>query len=485
MKYMNKLIALLLITTLLGCEKYLDEPTPTESVSADAVFNTSSGVRAYFNGIYRNLKLRDEAARVAEDDASSASVLVTDEVRGIDVVNTPESGWFRRHYRYDGTSKDSDSRTSYFIWSYYYDIISNTNLLIEGVENSTLSELDKAEFIAEGKAIRAWCYFNLVREFAHNVPENKAIPVYTDVTSTENLEGGERSTVREVYDLIVQDLTDAVIDLPAGRNGSKTVVNLDVANGMLARVYSTIGIWDATAWSKAIIAAQAARGLYPLNANQYADEFDDISADEWIWGFDYTSEEHAYWGNLASWWDLNWSDGKDGYSNFNFTQEFVSLFAASDVRNLFAFNSARSFPDPSGNLMLGTTKFQFRSDFSEDYVMMRSSEMLLIEAEAEAEMGNDGIAASLLFQLQSNRDVNAVISGNTGQALMDEILVERRKELYGELGVSFNDAKRKRINLVRGDSHLPEYRFNIAPDDDRLILDVPQTEINANPNVLN
>ncbi|MEJ7680500.1 MAG: hypothetical protein WKG06_22140 [Segetibacter sp.] len=34
----------------------------------------------------------------------------------------------------------------------------------------------------------------------------------------------------------------------------------------------------------------------------------------------------------------------------------------------------------------------------------------------------------------------AIPSGNTGQALINEILLERRKELYGELGIDWQDA---------------------------------------------
>jgi hypothetical protein len=49
--------------------------------------------------------------------------------------------------------------------------------------------------------------------------------------------------------------------------------------------------------------------------------------------------------------------------------------------------------------------------------------MLLIEIEAKARLGNENEAASLLLQLQQNRDPNAQASGNTGNALIEEILV--------------------------------------------------------------
>jgi hypothetical protein len=39
----------------------------------------------------------------------------------------------------------------------------------------------------------------------------------------------------------------------------------------------------------------------------------------------------------------------------------------------------------------------------------------------------------IYYILQNNRDVKAVKSNNTGAALLEEILVERRKELYLEI----------------------------------------------------
>ena len=85
--------------------------------------------------------------------------------------------------------------------------------------------------------------------------------------------------------------------------------------------------------------------------------------------------------------------------------------------------------------------------------------------------------------LQSNRDPNAVASGNTGQALIDEILVERRKELYAEIGVEWFDAKRTRTGITRTGNHRVMSSANLTPDDKKFFLKVPQAEIDANDNI--
>jgi hypothetical protein len=106
--------------------------------------------------------------------------------------------------------------------------------------------------------------------------------------------------------------------------------------------------------------------------------------------------------------------------------------------------------------------------------------MMLIEMEAEARLGNESEASSLLLALQQNRDPNAQASGNTGNALIEEILVERRKELYGEMGVEWFDAKRLRKGITRTGNHRVKSTANLLPDDKKFFLKIPQKEIDAN-----
>jgi hypothetical protein len=83
-----------------------------------------------------------------------------------------------------------------------------------------------------------------------------------------------------------------------------------------------------------------------------------------------------------------------------------------------------------------------------DVPLMRASEMFLIEAEAQARNGQDAPARQALFTLAKQRDPNYVISGNSGQALINEIMIQRRVELWGE-GFRFYDLKRLNEPLDR------------------------------------
>ena len=57
-------------------------------------------------------------------------------------------------------------------------------------------------------------------------------------------------------------------------------------------------------------------------------------------------------------------------------------------------------------------------------------------------------------------------------------MVERRKELYCEIGVEWFDAKRFRTGITRTGNH--RVFLDLTPDDKRFILCIPQTEIDAN-----
>ena len=109
--------------------------------------------------------------------------------------------------------------------------------------------------------------------------------------------------------------------------------------------------------------------------------------------------------------------------------------------------------------------------------------MLLVEAEAKYQNGNESGAHTLLFALQSNRDATATKSTNTGQALLEEILVERRKELYAEIGVEWFDAKRYRRGITRTANQRLTGAASLEADDNRFFLKVPQSEIDANDNI--
>ena len=466
---MNYRILKTLIIALLGgiafssCKKsFLEEPKPGSSVASTDVFASEEGVRSYFNGIYRRLRTQ---YGTSTDAWGIASVNLAREAKGVDIV-LPDgaSAWYGFDYTHD--NREPNFRRTRFTWGFFYDMVNQANNVIVGVtESTTIPQATKARLLGEARAFRAWAYFELVREFAHAYSENPdgpGVPIYTTPTSATT-KGQARAKISENFTLIIEDLEYAVANLGTTRQ-LKDVINKDVANGLLARAYLEMG-----QWAKAKTAAAAAKAGYPLTASQYSPQTS-IDKNEVIWGFPQQSDQTIFYGTPSAHY------GYTGlvYAGFYVDSNFVKTFSTTDVRRA-------SFVDRGGNTAKkwSTNKFGTTTNFADHIIMMRSAEMWLIEAEAKARLGEPD-AGAILYALQKNRDPNAIASANTGQELIKEILYERRKELYGEIGISFMDIKRLGLPLQRSTGHPVLYRFNFGANDNRFTLKIPQEEFDAN-----
>lgn len=90
-------------------------------------------------------------------------------------------------------------------------------------------------------------------------------------------------------------------------------------------------------------------------------------------------------------------------------------------------------------------KFSDIQTWMGDYVWMRIEEMYLIAAEAECRLGNDAGAREYLMDLMSKRDASYSCAQKSGTSmgkltsdytgsLLEEIIIQRRIELWGEFG---------------------------------------------------
>jgi hypothetical protein len=417
-KYINHwktaLIIIAIVSGLTGCKKeFLTDPHPTDAVSSSDVFKTEEGVRAYFTGIYRNLRSQWQnldnppTAGNSTDAWGYNSVNAARINKGIDIINP--GGWYQFDYRHE--NREPTYRRTIFTWGFFYEVINQANVIIEGVEKSaTIAEPDKKTLLAESRALRGWLYFELIREFQHSVlkdPNAPGIPVYTVPTSLEN-KGAPRGTVKAVYDLINSDIAFATQNLTADRV-LKNEINLQVAWGMAARI-----ALEQARWAEAKDAAIKARQGYALDASGYRDGYTDLSSSEVIWGFPQTQEnggQTLYYGTPSSFYEKT----GNGYDNFFAASTLVSMFTATDIRNNFFLTSASStsaarfstnkFGSASNDdidLITGEIVKLKETDFNESLPMMRTAEMYLIEAEAKAELG-EASAGDVLYTVQKDR----------------------------------------------------------------------------------
>ena len=138
-----------------------------------------------------------------------------------------------------------------------------------------------------------------------------------------------------------------------------------------------------------------------------------------------------------------------------------------------------------------------------DIPLMRGSEMLLIMAEAEANLGQTSEALAHLNTLQAARQAQLTKTSDKND-LLEKIYIERRKELLGEGVVGAYDLLRLQKPLVRyaataknpaghfswGLAQLDGYKGSDAepvgtlPSNDyRFLMQIPQMEIANNESV--
>ncbi len=118
-------------------------------------------------------------------------------------------------------------------WSSYYTAIDRCNELITRQEQIAWRDsTTRGQYIGEARALRALCYFDLVRMF-----EN--VPLLTEPTDANV----EQASPQEVYQLIFEDLKYAAQNIPANAYPKANAANNDGhvtrygAEGIMARAY--------------------------------------------------------------------------------------------------------------------------------------------------------------------------------------------------------------------------------------------------------
>jgi hypothetical protein len=491
-------VGICLLFLLGSCNKsFIDGLKPTNSASPSDVFASTDAVRVYFNGIYRTMRSQwqstDGSAGGATDTWGYNSVFMARDVKGKDIV-MPYNSWY--YFDYQNGNREPTYRRVKFTWYFFYELMNQINVLIDGTTKSaTINDNDKKTILAEARALRAWYLFELAREFSDPFskdPTAKGVPIYTS-PAADSTKGNPRGTLQQTFDQINSDIEFATANIGTGQL-LKDQVNTNVAWGMAARIYLEQG-----RWADAETAAINAISGHSLDAGGYPDNYNGLTSSEVIWGFPQTTQnggQSLYYGTPSSFFV---QDGS-GYDAFWMSADLVNSFSLTDVRNTFyVYDPNSTQADAYGTNKFGTAQGSSYSvpllngqtvalktiDFNESLNMMRVGEMYLIEAEAKARQSKAD-AGDVLFALQSNRDPSAVKSGNTGQALINEILLERRKELYGELGIDWLDSKRLQLPVDRSTSNHPApYNYVIPANDPRFELKIPQAELQSNKSMTN
>lgn len=419
--------------------------------------------------------------------------------------------------------RDPTMRETYIRWMLFYQQIKGANDLINKIDVNT-NDATLLATLGQAYAVRAFDYMCLAPyyQLPYAVAADKpCVPIITETTTGTEF---ARNTVKEVYSQILADLDRAEKLLEGYERTSKTFIDQSVVYALRARAQLNMSQWSEAAKNaqKALEAANPSLcdGKPYSLAEVSRPTFCDINDHNWLWGQRYPDElangEPTTWASwLSSFGAASYATVGGVFAQIN--QLLFDKIDTTDVRrgwwvdeNIHSKNLETVVWKNGGTTLTGNdiatsevpmikavylpytnVKFGFQqgSDLSKyggDWCIIRVEELLLIQAECAAQMGNTAEAQNIL---------NKFITENRNPAykqkysnLIDEIWFQRRVELWGE-GFAFADMMRLQKPLVRFHSGKPTnfdiaYSFNYPAHDPFLLMRFPSTEINANPAIV-
>ena len=375
------------------------------------------------------------------------------------------------------------------IWATLYTTINRANLVLEKVpEIEEISAEVQSRILAEAHFLRGRAYFELLKGWG-------AVPLRLESFGGNSEVGAPRASEADVLNQIITDLTTAEAGLPNDVGDATGKASKWAAKILLAQVYLHSENWE--------LAAKKAKEV--LDSNNFSlvtvSQWEDFSKIFWT---NTSSEDiHSYHFSLnRTHSHINWYHGSGTPYNKGVVFGFTMLVDASvplitewddaDLRK--EFNIYSEYIDANGVLVQtdDQNRYRFRKFVKDDagnavysIPVVRLAEAYLIYAEASA-MDNDGPTAEGLEALNTvvrrgygldpyTASAVDVPAGLSLQDFRDRVILERAYELFFENESRWWDLKR---------TGLYKDVFEAAGKpitDERLLLPLPQTEIDNNP----
>lgn len=467
---------MLIIALFTSCKKDFLETFPTDQVAQTTAFQSIANAKLAVNGMYRLMYL--QISNQSQD--GQGAMMINMDAMGEDLV------WSGNTYSYFKPAlrwvdhRSASSALSAYPYRFYYRINSNANMIIENVDKLTAAQTEIDAIKGEALAIRAWCHFQLVQLYGKRYEAGKqntqpGVPIQI----TNDGINQPRASVEAVYAQINKDLDQAIALLAAApARSAKTHVNVNVAKGFKARVALTMQDWT----NAAKYAKEARTGQTLMNNSEYLGGFTSIGNQEWMWGANQLADQVPTYGSFYSYMSGNFNSSWNRLEPKMINSLLYAKIENTDIRKKLWWDGTTAdkanFPGAidaaTGKTASGTKviKYMHRkfmvpdvNSRAGDIPFMRTAEMFLIEAEALARAGGqDGAAAAALYPLAVNRNPNYVLSTKTGADLIEEIMTQRRIELWGE-GFRFYDLKRTDSDMDRRGMDNPRVSSSVTYTD--------------------
>lgn len=454
-KILSVLFLFAILQVMTSCEDYLEVDTPNYKIDSKTVFANDQTARSALQGVFNQL-FNTSFANGGSQSVSFIAALSADTYA---LTSTTQD-----LVEYHQNQISSDNNYNLILWSGAYNIIYQTNALLKGVKgNSLLSNELVHQIEGSSKFIRAFTYFYLVNLYGE-------VPLILDTDYEQNALAIRTST-DTVYAQILEDLKDSAVLL--GKNypeGDRTQPNRFAALALLARINLFLGNWaEAENYSSQVI-----------EASTYYEILDDPNQ------VFLANSREAIWQISPIGWGNSFTHTRDGnlliktptsYNPVVLSESFLKIFTNPYDKRYESWVSP--FVNEEDTLY-SPYKYKVQYDasggsISEYSMVLRLAEQYLIRAEARTRMGAIPGAIEDINKIKYRAGIPIIDESQyniTESKLLEEILLERRRELFSEWGHRWFDLQRFDISEIlenKDNSHwtISSNLFPI-PSDDRM-----------------
>lgn len=493
---------------------YLDT-APEHQTGSATVFETTEYADMAVNGIAKLMNTPFyypdiQTPKTADFNGEGAIKMVYGNWMGNHFVCSNRDG-FAVLYKGTNYMSNTSSVYCYYPWWYYYMVIGNANTIVTHIGKAAGLESERQRILAQALTFRAYAYTMLAQIYCKrwtdsNEGNTEGIVLRLD----DSYDAQKLCTLKELYQQVYADLDEAIRLFGASgferTSEQNHLPDVHVAYATYARAALTCQDYQT-----AVVMAKAAREGFPLmDAETYHKGFNTQNS-EWIWSSCNSGEESigqysffakiAYNSRIAEAYNRTKCISRELYNRIPVTDIRRRLFldpgefgykTSTGLADKELADHARAlYPDIfASTAIYAYMQFKFKATDNTgagEVNHFRSSEMLLIEAEAEFFLNNEDHARAALIALtkDSGRDA-AYQCDKTGQALLEEIKFYRAVELWGE-GFDWFDMKRwgdtiNRKPFSQGGNFTAKTGFITTPDENNgWCWLIPELETDYNP----
>lgn len=429
------------VMTFIGCKKSFLEKNPPDAIAENNYFKDANQAKAAVNAAYASLE---------NPNLYTKYLTKVFEAPTGDVILNNTDGYNLMDYTF--------SAAEVSLWRPYstlYQGVYRCNIVLQRVPEIQMDDILKKRFIAEAKFLRALYYWHLTTLFGE-------VPLFTQPFKTPEDAIVAKSSIADIYGLMINDLKDAIPDLP------------------LKSEYGASDVGRATKG-----AAQSLLGKVYLYNKQYQDAFDLFTAVK-------SSNQYGLMDNFEQVINVNFENNKESVFEVQFaeigagdvgnqnaindnpqvnggtgntlpTQQLVSAFGSDPRLHYTIFMQGEPFAPqlstPTQNLdtyqsiwsatgyniKKGLYPVAYVNNRGTNWPIIRYADVLLMYAEAANEIGKLDSARNAVNQVRARPTVNVpaltIANTSTKEEMFQAIVHERRLELALEYH-RFNDLRR-------------------------------------------